>query len=133
MWLFHERSARRIRGNKNMYRIDYTDLRNAAEIIYYFMTIPVLTNPECTVWTESDFPHMFTNDGTGCMTEREFCRKLLSSDFTAISCVASTDKRDERRVVLHLMPDMGYLVLNFPSANGKLNEAEKRLLKLLEI
>ena len=115
-----------------MYRIDFTDLRNAAEIIYCFMTIPILTDPECTVWSDSGIPTTITNAGKGFMSEQEFCRKILSSDFAAISCVASTDKADTRRVVLNLMPDTDYLIVNFPSANGKPNEAERRLLKLLE-
>jgi len=116
-----------------MYRIDYTDLRNAAEIIYCFMTIPNLTNPECTVWSDSGIPTTIANTGNGFMSEQEFCRRILSTDFAAISCVASTDKADKRRVVLSLMPGADFLVLNFPSANGKPNEAEKRLLKLLEL
>ena len=116
-----------------MYRIDFEDINEAAEIIYCFMTIPTLTNPECTIWSDSGIPTTITNDGTGFMTEQEFCYKITSADFAAISCVASTDKADTRRVVLNLMPDTDYLILNFPSANGKPNEAERRLMKLLEI
>lgn len=116
-----------------MYQIDFEDINEMAEIIYCFMTIPTLTNPECTIWSESGFPNTVTNNGTGFMTEQEFCRKITSTDFAAISCVASTDKADKRRVVLNLMPDTDFLVLNFPSANGRPNEAERRLLKLLEI
>lgn len=116
-----------------MYRIDYSDIKSAAEIMYCFMTIPALTNPECTIWSDSGLPDTVTNYGTGFMSEREFCERVTSSDFAAISCVASTDKADTRRVVLNLMPDMDFMVLNFPSANGKPNEAERRLLKLLEI
>lgn len=32
-----------------MYRIDFESLSEAAEIIYCFMTLPVLTLPECTL------------------------------------------------------------------------------------
>lgn len=116
-----------------MYRIDYDGLHSAAEIMYCFMTIPVLMKPECTIWSESGIPETVTNDGSAFMTEQEFCERIVTSDFAAISCVASTDKADTRRVVLNLMPDTDYMVLNFPSANGKLNEAEIRLLKLLEM
>lgn len=115
-----------------MYRIDFDDINKAAEIIYCFMTIPALTNPECTIWSDSGLPDTVTNDGTGFMSEREFCERVTSSRFAAISCVASTDKADTRRVVLNLMPDMDFMVLTFPAANGKPNEAERRLLKLLE-
>ena len=116
-----------------MYRIDFEDIIEAAEIFYCFMTIPTLMNPECTIWNDSGIPNTIANDGTGFMTEQEFCHKITSADFAAISCVASTDKADTRRVVLNLMPDTDYLILNFPSANGKPNEAERRLIKLLEI
>ena len=116
-----------------MYRIDFEDINEAAEIFYCFMTIPTLTNPECTIWSDSGFPKTIANNGTGFMTEQEFCKKIMSTDFAAISCVTSTDKADTRRVVLNLMPDTDYLILNFPSANGKPNEAERRLIKLLEI
>ena len=114
-----------------MYRIDFEDISEAAEIIYCFMTIPALTNPECTIWSDSGIPNTIANDGTSFMTEQEFCHKITYADFAAISCVASTDKADTRRVVLNLMPDTDYLVLNFPSANGKPNEAERKTLKFL--
>lgn len=116
-----------------MYRIDFENISEAAEILYCFMTIPILINPECTIWSDSGIPSTVTNDGTGFMSEQEFCRKIMSTEFAAISCVAATDKADTRRVVLNLMPDMDFMVLNFPAANGKPNEAERRLLKLLEI
>ena len=116
-----------------MYRIDFENITEAAEIIHCFMTLPSLTDPECTIWSAGGFPDTITNDGTGFMTEQEFCERIVASSFVAISCVASTDKENTRRVVLNLMPDTDYLVLNFPSANGELNEIEKRLLKLLEI
>ena len=116
-----------------MYRIDFTDLRNAAEIIYCFMTLPSLTKPECSVWRGPGIPETVVNDGGTFMSEEAFCKKLLASDFLSITCVASTDNEDKRRVVLTLMQDMDFMVLNFPSANGKPNEAERRLLKLLEI
>ncbi len=116
-----------------MYRIDFKNADEAVEIIYCFMTIPALTNPECTIWDESGISETLTNDGTGFMTEQDFCKRIISSEFVAISCVASTDKADTRRVALSLMPDTDYMVLNFPSANGKPNDAEKRVLKLLEL
>lgn len=116
-----------------MYRIDYENINEVAEIMYCFMTIPSLTHPECTIWSDSGLPDTVTNNGTGFMSEQEFCKRITSSNYAAISCVASTDKADTRRVVLNLMPDMDYMVLNFPNSNGKPNEAEQRLLKLLEL
>lgn len=116
-----------------MYRIDFVDLNEAAEILYCFMTIPSLTHPECTIWSDRGLPDTVANDDTGFMSEQKFCQWIASSDYSAISCVASTDKADTRRVVLSLMPDMDFMVLNFPNSNGKPNEAERRLLKLLAL
>ena len=116
-----------------MYRIDFTDMNNAAEILYCFMTIPTLHKPECSVWGSSGLPVTIENYGTGFMSEKDFCEKIRKSDADAITCVASMDYTDTRRVTLSLMPDTDYLVLNFPSPNGEPNEAEKRLLKILEL
>lgn len=115
-----------------MYRIDFESLSEAAEIIYCFMTLPVLTLPECTLWNDEGLPNTVTNKGKEFMSEEEFCRWLKSSDFAAISCVASTDKKDKRRVVLSLMPGSRYMTLNFPMAQGMPSEAEKSLLHILE-
>lgn len=116
-----------------MYRIDYADLRSAAEIIYCFMTVPSLTNPECAIWDGVGIPETIVNSGSGFMSEETFCKKITETGFISVTCVASTDKADTRRVVLTLMPELEYMVLNFPAANGKPNEAERRLLKMLEI
>ena len=109
-----------------MYRIDFESLSKAAEIIYCFMTFPVLTRPECTLWNDEGLPNTVTNKGKKFMSEEQF------SDFAAISCVASTDKKDKRRVVLSLMPGARYMTLNFPMAQGMPSEAEKSLLHILE-
>lgn len=95
------------------------------------MTYSDLTRPECTLWSNAIPMLTFTNNGDGFMTERDFRKKLNTSDFAAITCVASTDKADTRRVVLNLVQGMGFMVLNFPSANGKLNSTEKGLLAKL--
>ena len=116
-----------------MYRIDFTDLRNAAEIIYCFMTLPSLNKPECSIWSSDGLPETVVNEGSGFLSLEDFCGKIIRNDFAAITCVASTDKEDRRRVVLNLMEGMNFMVLNFPQSNGKPNEAERRLLKLLEL
>lgn len=114
-----------------MYRIDYSNLREAFEILYQFMTFPNLTRPECTLWSTSEPLITVTNTGNGFMSEREFRKKLFSSEFAAIVCVAGTDKADKRRVALQLISGMDFLVLNFPSANDNLNKAERELLEAL--
>ena len=115
-----------------MYRIDFESLSKAAEIIYCFMTFPVLTRPECTLWNDEGLPNTVTNKGKKFMSEEKFCRWLMSSDFAAISCVASTDKAPKLLVVLSLMPGARYMTLNFPMAQGMPSEAEKSLLHILE-
>lgn len=65
------------------------------------------------------------------MLEKDFCKKVITSNCVAVLCVASTDKADKRRVVLNYILGLNMMVLNFPSANGKPNEAEKRLFKEL--
>lgn len=93
----------------------------------------MLTIPECAIWDGVGIPETIVNIGDGFMSEEEFCKKITSTEFVSVTCVASTDKADTRRVVLTLMPELEYMVLNFPSANGKPNEAERKLLKLLEL
>ena len=116
-----------------MYRIDFANIKEAAGILYRFMTSSALTNPECTIWSADGFTNTIENNGAGFMTEPEFRRKLICSGFVAVTCIASTDKSDTRRVVLNLLPDAEFILLNFPNANGKPNDAEKRLLQLLGI
>lgn len=116
-----------------MYRIDYSDLRDAAVTMYRFMTIPTLTRPECTIWGDSLPPDTITNTGTDFISEEEFCQKIISASASAVICVASTDRADKRRVVLSLIPSLGYLVLNFPTAaNGNLTWKEKDLMRMLQ-
>lgn len=116
-----------------MYRIDYTDLGNAADILYCFMTLPSLSKPECCILRENGLPETIVNDGSDFMNEDEFCSKIIGTSFLSITCVASTDIEGKHRVVLSLMQDMDYMVLNFPTAKGIPNAAEKRLLSFLEI
>ena len=114
-----------------MYRIDFSSILEAAEIIYCFMTIPSLTNQECSLFGESGIPETIVNDGIGFMSEQSFCKWITGTKFDAISCVASTDKEDTHRVVLALMPGADYLVLSFPNSHGEPNATEARLLHVL--
>lgn len=114
-----------------MYNIPFKDFKDAAGILYRFMTDSDLTRPECSIFTK-DKSTTITNNGDGFITEAEFFRKLNVPLLEAVLCVASTDKADTRRVVLSLIPQIKMMVLNFPSADGKLNAAEKRLMERLE-
>ena len=115
-----------------MYRVDYTDKTDALHIMYCFMTIPFLTLPECTVWGEHGPIMTLTNDGSGFISELEFQARLLKSGFFAITCTASTDKADTRRVNLTFTHEFEFMVLNFPCANGNLNAAEKKVFEYLD-
>ena len=113
-----------------MYQIKCENLQDASHKIYRFLSVPSLTRPECSLWSEKGIPVMlskdrdYTNEGT-------LCEKIASSGCAAVTCVASTDKKDKRRVVLNYMVKANILVLNFPFANGNPNDAETRLLKTL--
>ena len=115
-----------------MYRVDYIDRPHAISRIYDFMTIPFLNMPECTVWGEKGPLMTLTNNGSAFLTKPEFKKRLLSSKMIAVSCVASTDRADNRRAVLTYTKDLDFMVLNFPSANGHLNADEDRVLDYLK-
>lgn len=115
-----------------MYRIDCSDRNSAIKITYRFMAIPFLTKPECALWKENGMPQIIAGAGAALMPEDDFCKKLMNTDFAAIICTASTDKADKRRVVLTYTPGLGFMVLNFPQADGKLNESEKKIFEYLK-
>lgn len=114
-----------------MYQVKFKDLNDAAKIMYCFMVAPNLTRPECTVWKDMHTPLTITNLGKGFMLEDAFCQLIASSGFEMVICVASSDKTDKRRVVLAMMPGMNYMKLSFPQSDGKLNAAERRLIRVL--
>lgn len=115
-----------------MYRIDCSDRNSAIKITYRFMAIPFLTKPECALWKENGMPQIIAGAGAALMPEDDFCKKLMNTDFAAITCTASTDKADKRRVVLTYTPGLGFMVLSFPQADGKLNESEKKIFEYLK-
>lgn len=115
-----------------MYRVNYDSTRSAIRILYRFMTMSFLTRPECTAWGENGPLFTLTNDRNDFMDEKDFSRKVLGNRCVAVTCTASTDKADRRRVVLTFMENLEFIVLNFPSANGKLNDAERKVKSLLE-
>lgn len=112
-----------------MYRIDFNGLKDAAHIIHCFMTNTLLVKPECTMWTDSATPSTIVNTGDSFMSEKDLLRKIMRSASSPISCVASTDLADTRRVVLTYAPGLDFMVLNFPQANGRLNAAERKIIE----
>lgn len=115
-----------------MYRIDYSDKAHAVSRIYDFMTIPVLNMPECTVWGETGPLMTIEKNAAVFMSKKDFSKRLLGKNFFAISCVASTDKADCRRVVLTFTLGLDFMVLNFPAAVDGLNADERKVLDYLD-
>lgn len=112
-----------------MYRIDCDGLKTAARIMYRFMTNTLLVRPECTMWSTNGAPSTIVNSGAPFMTEKDLFRKIIREASSTISCVASTDIADTRRVVLTYAPGLDFMVLNFPQANGRLNSTERQVIE----
>ena len=124
--------------NNHIYKIDTHSIEDALTVVYNFMTDEELTNPECTVFgneTENQFfPRILAMyDGQASMPDyNEFIRQTRKLNFSAISCVSSTDTDDQRRVALAYIPDSGYMTLSFPMAARGINESEKTLLERMQ-
>ena len=114
---------------ESMYKLSCHNLRSVATTIHRFMTNKRLVQPECTIWPGSGAPTTIVNNGTVFITEQDLFRKIMRSASASISCVASTDLADTRRVVLTYVPGLDFMVLNFPQANGKLTTAEKQIVQ----
>lgn len=114
---------------ESIFRVDCKDLHTVAAAIHRFMTNTLLVRPECTMWSSSGAPSTIVNNGAPFMTERDLFRKIIRAASSAISCVASTDLADTRRVVLTYAPGLDFMVLNFPQANGRLTSAEKKIVE----
>lgn len=114
---------------ESMYKVSCHTLRSVATAIHRFMTNKLLVQPECTIWPGSGAPTTIVNNGAVFITEQDLFRKIMRTASASISCVASTDKADTRRVVLTYVPGLDFMVLNFPQSNGRLTNAEKRIVE----
>ena len=125
--------------NNHIYKIDTHSIEDALTVVYNFMTDEELTNPECTVFgneTENQFfPHILAMyDGQASMPDyNEFIRQTRKLNFSAISCVSSTDKNDQRRVTLSFLPEVGFVAMSFPMAYDGINASEKMLLDRMSL
>lgn len=113
------------------FRLDYEDAQDAIHILYRFFSCPALTRPECTAWRGVAIGRTLDRD-TGPQSERAFAREISAKPYTAITCVAATDRADTRRVVLRYHPELPCLILSFPMAEKGLSTAEKALLRYLQ-
>ena len=106
------------------------------EIIYNYMKLNILTNPECSFLSnrtglyggrtisrvEDNVPKFF----------QDFKKFALSADWDACLCVAGTDLNDLRRVVITYSRDLNKVVINFPSATNGFSSREKKIKEWLE-
>ena len=78
--------------------------RKALEVIFDYMNLETLTNPECSFVSEnaplSQSPTFSREDGTIPASSADFRRKAMRTDWEAIMCVTGTEETDTRRVVL---------------------------------
>ena len=125
--------------NNHIYKIDTHSIEDALTVVYNFMTDEELNNPECTVFGNESENQFFPNilamyDGRDSMPEyTEFIKCAKKLDFSAISCVSSTDKNDRRRVTLSFIPEVGFVAMSFPMAENGINDTEKLLLERMSL
>lgn len=114
---------------ESMYKVSCNNLRSVATAVHRFMTNKLLVQPECTIWPGGGTPTTIVNNGTTFITEQDLFRRIMRAASASISCVAATDLADTRRVVLTYVPGLDFMVLNFPQSNGRLTNAEKRIVE----
>lgn len=119
----------------NMNYYDVASERCALKIIYDYMRLGLLTNPECN-FASSSFPlsqgKSFSRDLGTLPPSFDSFRRLVSGDrWQAIICVAGTEKTDTRRVVLLYQRDINRFTMNFPNSQ-KLTSNEKAIKNWIE-
>lgn len=109
--------------------------RRALEVVYRYLQLGMLTNPECNLASNSSLiagGTVFSRDkGTLPNDFDTFRRKVSSADWDVLMCVAGTESSDSRRVVLLYLRSENLFTVNFPSANS-MSENEKEILKWLD-
>ena len=109
--------------------------RRALEVVYRYLQLDMLTNPECNLASNSSLiagGTVFSRDkGTLPNDFDTFRRKVSSADWDVLMCVAGTESSDNRRVVLLYLRSENMITVNFPTANA-LNKNEYEILKWLD-
>lgn len=106
--------------------------RKALEVIYQYLQLELLTNPECNLISNCSLiagGKVFSREkGTLPKDFDDFRRQVTASDWEVLMCVAGTEKSDRRRVVLMYLRSENLFTVNFPSAQT-LTQNENEILK----
>ena len=109
--------------------------RKALEIIFRYLQLELLTNPECNLVSNTSLVaggKMFSRDNGTLPTDFDsFRRQVTFSEWDVLMCVAGTESSDNRRVVLLYLRSENMITVNFPTANA-LNKNEYEILKWLD-
>lgn len=114
---------------ESMYNVECLNLRSVSRAVYRFMVNPFLVRPECTIWDNNGATSTVVNCGPTFMTERELFHRIVRTAVASITCVASTDLADTRRVVFAYMPGLDHMMLSFPQSNGILSAVERKIVE----
>lgn len=95
----------------------------AVEVIYDYLQLDLLTNPECSLIsnvTALGGARTFSRAQNSIpKTFRKFRKETFAVEWDACLCVAGTDSENLRRVVVTYSRDLNKVIINFPSAvNG---------------
>lgn len=97
-----------------------------------FLSNPALTRPECVLYGRAKIVEIY--ESPNLPSERGFIRRLSDPEVDTVTCTASTEEDDTRRVVLMLKcgaPSERECLVTFPRARRGLVKEETALLKLL--
>lgn len=108
----------------------------AIRVIFNYYHLKLLTNPECSFVSNADGLHM--SDTYGSAQKRmpatwdALCNEIKRKPWDVCLCVAGTDKRDSRRVVMTYVKALRQIVVNFPSAVNDYSENELSIKRWLQ-
>ncbi len=111
--------------------------KNAVRAIFDYCHLNCLTNPECSFVSNSTGLNMSDTYGSAQKqipkTYNEFYNKIQKKSWDVCLCVAGTDARDSRRVVLTYMKEMKKVIVNFASAANGMSSNEKNISEWLSV
>lgn len=109
--------------------------RKALEVIYQYLQLELLTNPECNLVSKSSMiagGKVFSRERRTLPENFDiFRRQVTASDWDVLMCVAGTESSDRRRVVLMYLRSENLITVNF-SSTQTLTQNENEILKWLD-